>query len=38
MHDGPTTNASLVLRLRDCEDEAAWSEFVIHNLVRRKSE
>jgi len=42
MHDGPTTNASLVLRLRDCEDEAAWSEFVqiyqplIRNLVRRK--
>ena len=42
MHDGPTTNASLVLRLRDPRDEAAWSEFVqvyrpmIYALVRRK--
>ena len=42
MHNGPETNASLVLRLRDPRDEVAWSEFVqiyeplIYNLVRRK--
>jgi len=42
MRDGPTTNASLVLRLRDPLDEAAWSEFVqvyepmIYSVVRRK--
>jgi RNA polymerase sigma factor (sigma-70 family) len=42
MNDGPTTNASLVLRLRNPHDEVAWSEFVqiyqpmILNLVRRK--
>jgi RNA polymerase sigma factor (sigma-70 family) len=42
MLDGPTTNASLVLRLRDPSDEAAWLEFVqiyepmIYGLVRRK--
>jgi RNA polymerase sigma factor (sigma-70 family) len=42
MPNGPTTNACLVLRLRDPRDEAAWSEFVqiyrpmIHGLVRHK--
>src|SRR5262245_46005945 len=42
MLHGPTTNAFLVLRLRDPLDEAAWSEFVqiyrslIYNLVRQK--
>jgi RNA polymerase sigma-70 factor (ECF subfamily) len=42
MQDGPTTNASLVLRLHDPRNEAAWSEFVqiyqpmIYSLVRRK--
>lgn len=42
MQDGPTTNASLVLRLHDPRDEAAWSEFlqiyqpIIYSLVRRK--
>jgi len=42
MPHGPTTNACLVLRLRDPLDEAAWSEFVqiyrpmIYNLVRQK--
>jgi len=42
MRDGPTTNASLVLRLRDPRDETAWCEFVqiyqpmIYNLLRRK--
>src|SRR5262245_3901796 len=39
---GPTTNACLVLRLRDPLDEEAWAEFVqiyrpmIYGLVRRK--
>ena len=42
MPDGPTTNVSLILRLRDPLDEAAWTEFVqiyepmIYVLVRRK--
>jgi RNA polymerase sigma-70 factor, ECF subfamily len=42
MQHGPTTNPSLVLRLRDPLDQAAWSEFVqiyrpmIYNLVRRR--
>jgi RNA polymerase sigma factor (sigma-70 family) len=42
MYAGPSTNASLVLRLRDPRDEGAWCEFVqiyepmIFNLVRRK--
>ncbi len=42
MDHGPTTHASLVLRLRDPHDEEAWCEFVeiyeplIYSLVRRK--
>jgi len=40
--DAPTTNASLVLRLRNRDDEAAWCEFVqiyeplIYGLIRHK--
>jgi RNA polymerase sigma-70 factor (ECF subfamily) len=42
MDHGPTTDARLVLRLRNPQDESAWSEFVqlyepmIYRLVRRK--
>ena len=42
MHDGPLTHPSLVLRLRNPRDEAAWQEFVevyeplVYSLVRRK--
>jgi RNA polymerase sigma-70 factor (ECF subfamily) len=42
MHDGPLTHPSLVLRLRNPRDEAAWQEFVevyeplVYRLVRRK--
>lgn len=42
MLDGPLTHATLVLRLRDPRDEAAWAEFVdiyeplVYRLVRRK--
>jgi RNA polymerase sigma-70 factor (ECF subfamily) len=42
MDHGPTTDARLVLRLRNPQDESAWSEFVqlyepmIYGLVRRK--
>jgi RNA polymerase sigma factor (sigma-70 family) len=42
MDDTPRTRPSLLIRLRDLGDEAAWAEFVeiygplVHRLVRRK--
>ena len=42
MHDGPLTHPSLVLRLRNPRDEAAWREFVevyeplVYRLIRRQ--
>jgi RNA polymerase sigma-70 factor (ECF subfamily) len=42
MQDTPTTRASLLLRLRDARDEAAWAEFMalyapfVRRLARRR--
>ena len=42
MHETPTTRASLLFRLRDARDEAAWSEFMaiyapfVKRLARRR--
>jgi RNA polymerase sigma factor (sigma-70 family) len=41
MRDSPTTRPSLLIRIRDPEDESAWAEFVeiysplIHRLARQ---